>query len=89
MVMQYEVRSLEQALAYMVDCTLATVGDMASKKSRPKGEYSRQISMAQLGIDWMREFGIDCQLGRAEDILGVCTVEEWAKKYEPDTGEEK
>lgn len=54
------VKTPEQALVYLVDCTLATVEDLAMKKSRPKGEYRRQIKIAQTGIDWIKEMNIEC-----------------------------
>ena len=47
MVMKHEVRSPWQALAYMIDCTLATVADLALTKRRSKREYSRQIAIAK------------------------------------------
>ena len=49
-----DVRSTGDALAYITDCTLATVCDMACKKSRPKHEFQRQINIAQKAVNWMR-----------------------------------
>lgn len=46
-------------IAYMTDCTLATVADMAMKKKVPKYEFQRQISIAQQGMDFLRFFGWD------------------------------
>jgi hypothetical protein len=54
---------------------------MAMKKSRPKGEYARQISIAQIGVNWMKDFKIDPKGTRAEDIQDI-SVAEWLKKYE-------
>lgn len=76
-----DVRTPEDALSYLVDCTLATVTSMAMRKSRPKGEYARQIRIAEKGIRWMREMGVDLEGTRAEDIVGT-DVAGWAKKYE-------
>lgn len=75
------IASTEQALSYLTDCTLATVCDLAMKKSTPKGEFTRQISMAQTAIDSMRRFNVDFKGTRAED---VCTkhngsVAAWAE----------
>lgn len=42
-----DVRTPEMALAYITDCTLATVASMAMLKSRKKGEFERQINIAQ------------------------------------------
>lgn len=48
------VRTSEEALVYITDCTLATVSGMAMTKSRKKGEYQRQIAIAQTAIDWIK-----------------------------------
>jgi hypothetical protein len=69
-------------VAYLVDCTLATVSSMAMKKSRPVHEYSRQKGIAQYGIDKMIEMGIHPK-GRSSDIImGKISVDEWAKEHE-------
>ena len=80
------VYTTEQALIYMVECTLATVSSMAMKKSRPKGEYARQISIAQNGVKWVRSvspFPKD-QTPRVREILTGFdgNVAAWAKHYE-------
>ena len=41
------------ALAYMTECTLATVEDLASRSRPPKAELARQTSIAQTGLDWI------------------------------------
>lgn len=41
------VRDPAGALAYVTDCTLATVCNLASKRSAPKYELRRQVSIAQ------------------------------------------
>lgn len=79
---KHKVRTIEKAMAYITDCCLATVSSMAMKKSRPKGEYDRQISIAQSACDWMEQFGVDVTGTRAEDIVGKTTVAEWAKRYD-------
>ncbi len=77
------VRNPGDALAYITDCTLATVEHMAMLKSRSKHEYKRQISIAQAGIDWLRDFGIPVKKTRIEEILSSgISVEEWAKNHE-------
>ena len=77
----YDVRSPEQALSYMVDCTLATVCDLASKKSRNKSEFTRQKQMAQRGVDWMVSMKIDCSGTRAADVVKVGSVAIWAEQF--------
>lgn len=75
-------KTIEEAMAYICDCNLATVSSMAMKKIRGKNEYRRQKSIAQKTCDWMEEFNVDPSGTRAEDIIGKTTVDEWAKKYE-------
>lgn len=75
-----EVRTTGEALAYLTDCTLATVEYMACLKSKSKSEYQRQIRIAQLGCDWMEDLGVSPAGTRATDIIGKTTVEEWAMK---------
>lgn len=74
------LRSSEEALTYLVECTLATVQDLAGRSRPPKGELARQISIAQTGIDWVRP-GDRCGCGRVQEIIdrGV-TVQEWCEK---------
>jgi hypothetical protein len=55
---------------------------MATLKSRKKGEYERQISIAQQMMDWAKIFGIDCSETRALDVLKEGAVRQWASKYE-------
>jgi len=67
--MTYKVRTPELALAYITDCNLATVESMAMKKTRPKGEFERQISIAQTAINWMLQMGVDVSDTRAAKIV--------------------
>jgi hypothetical protein len=81
--MKNYVKTPEQAIAYLVDCSLATVCHMAMLKSRKIGEYERQISIAQTGINWIKEFKIDAAKTRANEIIvSNISVAEWAFKYE-------
>jgi len=45
--MKCKVHDKDKAYAYALDCNLATVAHMAMLKSRKKGEYERQINIAQ------------------------------------------
>ena len=85
---KHHVRTPDQALSYIIDCTLATVADLASRKSRKKSEFKRQIAIAQQGIDWMKAMGVEMSTTRAEKITqdGV-TVEQWAEQFMPETRE--
>ena len=77
--MKHEVRTPEDAMVYLVDCTLATVSHMASLKSKSKSEYSRQIAIAQTGVDWISHMKIDPRKSRVMDILeNNQSVQDWA-----------
>ena len=80
---KHQVTTLGDALAYITDCNLATVCDMAMTKSRRKGEYKRQISIAQCAVDWMLCMGVDPSGTRAEKVAHHRgSVAEWAEKFE-------
>lgn len=81
--LKHQVRTPADALAYITDCTLATVCDMAGKKSRPKHEFERQMSIAQTAITWMQEMKIDVSNTRAKDVIAAGSVQKWAEKYTP------
>lgn len=77
-----EVSTPGQALAYLVDCTLATIMHMATHKSKKKSEYERQIGIAQNGIDWMVQMDIDPSTTRAMEIISQgITVADWARGF--------
>ena len=80
---KWDVRNEGQALAYLVDCTLATVCDMAMKKSRVKSEYARQQAIAQTAIHWMDQFCVDYSSTRAKDVKAAGSVAAWARGFEP------
>jgi hypothetical protein len=78
------LHSREEALAYLTECTLATVQDLAGRSRPPKGELARQVSIAQTGVDWVKTFvkpGDRCGCGRVQEIInrGV-TVEGWCER---------
>lgn len=80
---QYEVKSSADALAYIADCTLATVYKMAMKKSSPKGEFLRQRSIAQEAVNWLRAYApIESYKNtRCIEVINEYggSVEAWAK----------
>jgi hypothetical protein len=85
--MKHEVNDLGKLIAYITDCNLATVSDMAMKKSRPKYEYERQIIIAQFSINKAIELGIEQRTfltTRAYEVINSFegNVTEWAKQYE-------
>lgn len=77
-----DVRTSEQALAYLTDCTLATVCGMAMQKSRAKGKYQRQILIAQTGCEWLFGMKADYAGTRVEEVAKYGSVAEWAKQFE-------
>lgn len=74
-----------EVLAYLTDCILATVWQMAIRKTRPKAEYTCQIGIAQKALDAMLRFGTDFNLTRATDVVRDFSgnVEAWARSFEP------
>jgi hypothetical protein len=76
-----DVRTPEQALAYITDCCLATVSHMAMLKSRKKNEFARQISIAQTACDWIADMKIDPTGTRAAEIVGKMSVRKWVESY--------
>lgn len=78
-----DVRDPGQALAYITDCNLATVCDMATKKSRPKAEFERQKAIAQKAVDWMKAMGVDYSATRAVDVVSAGSVDAWAQTFFP------
>lgn len=76
-------RTIYEAFAQIADCNLATVSHMAELRSKQPGEYRRQIAIAQMMIDWMEEFHVEPAGTRAEEIITLTTVAEWAAQYEP------
>ena len=78
-----EVRGPADALVYLVDCQLATVCSVVGKRSSAKCDIRRHISIAQHGIDWMREHSVKFEGTRAEDVVKLFNgrVEDWARKF--------
>lgn len=78
-----DVRTVGQAMAYLLDCAMATVESMAMTKSRKKGEYARQIAIAQTHYDWCRQFGVSVDTTRASDLPkhDHC-IRSWAEAFE-------
>lgn len=61
-----------EAFAYFLDCQLATVEEMAMKKSTPKSGLNRQIAIAQKMYDFVDHKGIGVSRGnRAIDVSQV------------------
>jgi hypothetical protein len=80
------LRSSDDALLYLVNCTLATVSSLAMKKGTPKYEFQRQVSIAQTGVDCIRKFQIkvDAEI-RLKQVIEAHAgnVLDWASQYKP------
>lgn len=80
---QNEVRGPVDALVYLVDCQLATVCVVVGKRSSPQCDIKRHISIAQQGVNWVREHSVNVQGTRAEEVVRLFggSVEDWAQKF--------
>lgn len=74
------VENPSQALAYLADCTLATIEDLVLQKRRQMTFLRRQIDIAQAGVDWMRQMGVDYSGTRVSDVIAQANgdVAGWA-----------
>lgn len=79
---QCDVRSPEGALVFLADCQLATVTELAVKKSRGKYDFDRQVSIAKLYCKWLSEFGISAKGTRVETAMSMGGVDEFVKRYD-------
>lgn len=78
-----DLRNHEQALAYALDCTLATVEKMSVQKKRVKYEYQRQIRIAQKLYTYCRAYEVDIEHTRGADVASHRgNVANWAKAQE-------
>ena len=83
--MKYDVRDAASLVAYLTDCTLATVIDLRMKKSASKSETRRQISIAQFSIDRGLDCGVSFKGTRAGKVIDghAGNVQAWADTYKP------
>lgn len=79
-----KVHTPEEALLYLADCQLATVVNMASKKSLATGEYERQKSIAQTLCNWIRNFNIPIDKGNRIEKVKDCgwSTHNYSMKYD-------
>lgn len=73
-----EVNYLAERIQYLTECTLATVEGMSSLKKVSKGEYDRQIAIAQAGIDVLKTYNSGLENRVKAIITEGITVKEWA-----------
>lgn len=78
------VRTAQEALVYLTDCNLATVGDLACRKSPPKSEFKRQVEMAQSGVNWILEMDVKFFGTRIEEVIRLGgNVQTWSEQFKP------
>ena len=80
---RFNVRTPADALAYITNCTLATVETMAMKTRRPKHEFERQIAIAQEAVTWMQQMGVDSSSTLLDEVIKAGSVKKWAEQYLP------
>ena len=73
-----------EALAYIADCQLATVDDMAIRKRKPVHEYARQKSLAETCVAAAVRFSDPKHIAktRINEVAAVGSVEAYAKAIE-------
>ena len=81
--MRSEVRTPEDALAYLVDCQLATVLHVIGKRSSAKCDIERHVEIGQLGVNWLLEHKISLEGTMADKIARQHNgdVAHWAETY--------
>lgn len=80
---RWDIKTLEDAFVYLADCQLATVVDLAMKKSKSKSEYERQILIAQIFCDYIKEFKLKDEGNRFEKVQALGNnVEKYAEQIE-------
>lgn len=80
---KHDIRSPADGLAYLVECTLATVITLSDRKSPPKTELRTQIGIAQAGIDCMRTYKVPVTGAYVREVVEKdnWSVEAWSKRY--------
>jgi hypothetical protein len=76
-----QIRGSQDAMVYIVDCTLATVETMALCKSRSKSEYQRQAAIAQIGVDWLLLDKVPIEGTRIASVKEFGSVQKWADSF--------
>jgi len=93
--MSRKAERAEDAVAYLTECTLATVEWLSMRKKPPAHEYNRQIAIADIGLDFCKTFCTK-HSGRIKTLLDRnLSVPEWAQEIrdkhqsKPEEGERK
>lgn len=62
-------KNSEYVIQYLTECTLATVIHLHYLKTKSKHEYSRQVAIAQTGIDYLKYMSNVMLEGRVADVI--------------------
>ena len=71
-----EAEDLKKSLAHVLDCTMATIESVATKKNIPLKEFNRQISIAQYIFNACRRHKVELKGTRGHNLDS--TVYNWA-----------
>lgn len=71
-----DIKNLEDAFIYLSDCQFATMEDLFFKKSTPKCEMDRQISISMTFVEYAKAFNIS--------LNGNTRMEEFIRSGETD-----
>lgn len=78
--LRHEVTNIDQGIAYLLDCTLATVEDFAHKTSATKSELRSQMIIGQTCMDSMDKLGLSYKGTRADKAFGAGSIAAWIEK---------
>jgi hypothetical protein len=77
-----QIKTDEDMLHHLLDCTLATVEDLGNRTRPPKGELHRQCLIAQDIVNHLRFSGRQTPHGRAKLLEAHSwQVEDWAASF--------
>lgn len=66
--MRPQIKTADDAVEWMTECTLATIEHLVALKRQSKSEIQRQINIAQVGVDYIK--GVDRPRNhRIRDVL--------------------
>ena len=82
------VLKVYDALIFMTEYTLITVAHLRTKKSATRYETSRQVGIAQIGINSIMDEKVGLEAIKPQRIIEVINqyngrVEDWAEQYKP------
>lgn len=74
----------DDAMEYIVECSLATIDHVAGRNDRSSGELRRHINIARKGVDMLILCDIKPTLIRTKEVIEKFhgSVGAWAKQYD-------